>query len=250
MQAVHGLRFWAVIAVAIAVQACVRAQIILNSWSIAPNYATTDTRMSVVSLGDVDADGFGDFVMGAPFPVATLNGTAQIYSGRTRLPFAVITGGSPSFGYSIDSGADVDGDGLFDIIVGEPGASGSAGAISVYSGRTQNLLRAKSGVLLGCQPGARFGETVALLGDLNGDGHSEFAGGAPFDAGPAGPLAGRAVVFDGASGAVIYNVTGGQPGKNYGALIARIGDMDRDGAPDFVITSPNTIHGGLEPLIR
>jgi len=77
-------------------------------------------------------------------------------------------------------GDDVDGDGIPDVVVGAPGASPgglrSAGTAFVFSGATGKLLLR----LDGQEADASFGASVAIAGDLDGDGRAEVLVGAPF----------------------------------------------------------------------
>ncbi|KAF3700664.1 Integrin alpha-3 CD49 antigen-like family member C Galactoprotein B3 [Channa argus] len=80
--------------------------------------------MAVSSAGDLNQDGFQDFVVGAPFHET---GSVMIWSGSsqgiTTEPSQVIRGSSVSpgfrtFGYSLSAGQDVDGNQYPDLLVG------------------------------------------------------------------------------------------------------------------------------------
>lgn len=131
-------------------------------------------------VGDVDEDGCSDFVVGAPDPNAP--GRAYLCSGvdghflRTWIGDEV----DDDFGRAPDGAGDVNGDGVPDVVIGaydrgaiQPGTSGRA---AVYSGATGNLL---FNVVGSYPPNSLLGWSVAGLGDLNGDGRSEVAIGAP-----------------------------------------------------------------------
>jgi len=96
----------------------------------------------------------------------------------------------PSFGMRVRSGGDIDGDGIWDVIVGDsdfPDAQGnSIGAAWIFSGVDGSLvyrLSLKSGV------SERFGTGVAIGPD--GDGHAEF-----FVTAPGATPAGAAYLVD------------------------------------------------------
>jgi hypothetical protein len=84
-----------------------------------------------------------------------------------------------------------------------------------------------------------LGIGLAVLGDVNEDGHPEFVlgkmtGAYTFCFGP-----GAARVISGKDGTELYEVRGtnkeGDCGDAYGDTIAPLGDLDRDGAPDFAV---------------
>ncbi|KAL4660480.1 integrin alpha-3 [Arapaima gigas] len=81
--------------------------------------------MAVAAIGDVNQDGFPDFAVGAPFHDS---GRVYIWMGNQNLTFQnpsqiiegndVASGGFRTFGYSINGGMDVDGNGYPDVLVG------------------------------------------------------------------------------------------------------------------------------------
>ncbi len=139
---------------------------------------------------------------------------------------------------------DVDGDGVSDILVGLPGADGAgldAGQARVYSGATGGILIAIDGL----QPGDRFGTSVAGLGDLNGDGLSEFAVGAPgSDVG--GTDSGSVRVFAAPTGALLYSLAGTAPFDGFGESMTGLADWNADGMGDFAIGAPRVDQMGAD----
>jgi hypothetical protein len=95
-------------------------------------------------------------------------------------------------------------------------------------------------------PGDAFGFVGAPIGDLNGDGAPEFVIGAPKN-GAGGQLAGRAYVFSGRDGALLHVVTG-SPFNRMGLSVAGVGDVNKDGIPDYAVGGPGT-PGGPFPQI-
>lgn len=143
------------------------------------------------------------------------------------------------FGYDADLTGDIDGDGVTDVLVGAPGevadgapvASGRAYVISIATGDPIYALDTPEPVSYGA-----FGHTVASVPDLDGDGRSDFAVGAPRE-GDVVPRSGRVHVFSSQSGALLYTLQ--SPNRttngNFGVDVAGFTDIDEDGAGDLVI---------------
>jgi FG-GAP repeat protein len=129
--------------------------------------------ISVSDAGDVNRDGFDDFLIGALAGGKSNGwvGTAYVYSGMDGLLLYQWDGVlGDHFGSSVSSAGDVDGDGTNDLIVGAKFASHGglslAGSAYVYSGANGSLLQRLDG-------GAAydyFGSSVSDAGNVNGDG--------------------------------------------------------------------------------
>jgi hypothetical protein len=88
------------------------------------------------------------------------------------------------------------------------------------------------------QPNDGFGFVAEAIGDLDGDGASEIIIGALRNT-QGGPLAGKAFVYSGGSGALIHSVAGA-PFNRLGHAVAGVGDVDADGVPDYAVAGPGT----------
>jgi len=77
----------------------------------------------------------------------------------------------------------------------------------------------------------QFGSSVALCGDLDGDGRSEVAAGAPQGAGGLGVVR----VLSGATGALVWQATGPAAGSRFGAAVASVSDWNGDGRRELVV---------------
>ncbi len=102
---------------------------------------------SVAGVGDIDADGFDDVVVGAL--TVSEAGQAYVYSGQNgSLLFTLKSGNQQSlglFGSAISGAGDVSGDGIGDVIVGAPFESPGnspdrAGRAYVFNGSTGTIL--------------------------------------------------------------------------------------------------------------
>jgi hypothetical protein len=118
--------------------------------------------------GDIDGDGFEEAVLAWGWDV-------HVYFGGTdmdSLPGVSLTGVIGG-GCTRISGGDLDADGYADLLVGQSG--GEAGRVALYSGGAGFVPGAApepTFVILGS---AGFGEAIAHLGDMTGDGWPEFA---------------------------------------------------------------------------
>ncbi|MCI0347680.1 MAG: integrin alpha, partial [Chloroflexi bacterium] len=143
---------------------------------------------SVSSAGDVNGDGYGDVIVGAPGFANSL-GRALIYLGSSSGPMnaaAWTRYGSKffdQFGESVSCAGDVNGDGYSDVIVSAPRADfgqNSEGRAYVFVGSANGILNAPVWSAEGNQPGANLGNAVSSAGDVDGNGYSDVLVGAAF----------------------------------------------------------------------
>jgi FG-GAP repeat len=169
---------------------------------------------------------------------------------------------------TVGGGGDVNGDGLADVLVGSPevGPTGRprAGWVWVLAGRTQPAdvdLAAPGPLALARMDGAApFDElarfSVAVAGDVNGDGAADILMGAPgadnngrVGSGSAYVIFGGAGLSDvdlaalGASGA---RIDGAAPGESAGWRVAPAGDVNLDGVADILV---DTQRGTGQPSV-
>jgi hypothetical protein len=146
---------------------------------------------------------------------------------------------STAFPTTYASVGDVDDDGADDFVATDMSWSDSThrsdGAFYVYSGRSQTLLWS----ITGQGDLTQLGDSLATLGDLDGDGYREFAIGTELDHAPP-YLTPQVYVYSPRKQALLYQVS--LPKDNgYMASIADVGDADLDGVSDFVIAKGQTI---------
>lgn len=210
---------------------------------------------SVARAGDVNGDGRDDLLVGAPDHDATGTNRGRAYlfafSGGTT-PLQTYSGAEDdaAFGFSVDTAGNMNGDAYFDVAVGAPlnDAAGAPGAdrgrVFVFFGGAAPDATADYD-LQGTVDAGQFGYSVAGLLDWNLDGFGDLAVGAPFDATVAAD-AGRAFVFFG--GPVVDLAADrtmlGSAGARFGQSVARIGDINAAGAPDFLVGAPFHPGGG------
>jgi hypothetical protein len=212
---------------------------------------------SVASAGDINKDGYSDVIVGAP---------KYDWNGEDA-GAAFVFHGSPTgitltaerlnrnqafaqMGYSVSSAGDVNRDGYSDVIVGSPywesgPAQNNEGAAFLYFGGPIDPVSAKIGINAGNyitfqsdQAEAGFGISVAMAGDVNADGWSDFMVGAHmYDKDQTNE--GVAFLYYGANGGYDASKTEilehNQADAMFGYAIAGAGDINADGASDIVI---------------
>lgn len=100
-------------------------------------------------------------------------------------------------------------------------------------------------VKFGTAEGDKLGSSVAIIGDVNGDGIADFAAGAPFDD-SGGTDSGAVTVYSGATGASIKKLKGAAAGDRFGTSIAAAGDVNNDGFPDLIVGAPRSNGNGSD----
>jgi hypothetical protein len=194
----------------------------------------------VANVGDVNADDFDDFIVGAPYSDENGidAGKIYVYSGLTGEILYTDTGNNAGdwLGYALAGAGDVNDDGHSDFIVGAPhyDHDGSDDGIAyVYSGATFGLLYTKIGV----NPGDHFGLAVAGGRDVNQDGHSDFIVGAP-DHDYLGTSTGQVYVYSGATGGKLKTLSGKHKGDKFGISVAIAKKINGDANADIIVGAP------------
>ena len=235
---------------------------------------------SVAALGDLDGDSVVDVVVGAPYDddggdhdrgavwVLFLDhiGTVRSYQkiSATDGGFTGELTGTDYFGVSVAGLGDLDGDGVEDLAVGahhdDDGGSnrGAVWILFLYANgkvKSQCKISATQGGFVGAlSDGDRFGSSVTALGDLDGDGVTDLAVGAPYD-GDGGPSHGAVwILLLNANGTVkscqkISDSQGGftdelYDGELFGFSLTAPGDVDGDAVVDLVVGAPGDDDGG------
>lgn len=226
---------------------------------------------SVVSLGDLDGDGFSDVAVGAPGDAGggTTRGAVWILfldinrKVKSWHKISALSGDLPpgsiqnldEFGSSVTTMGDFDGDGVTDLVVGAPGALQASGAVWLLYLNTNGSVKASKvwsiNTPLYLFPGDRFGQSVASLGDLNNDGTPDLA------VGLAGRLYGNVWLFflrPGATNKQIHPIYAwpymNDPYSLFGTSLAYWKDLHGSnflavGAPRWDGTVPGSDRGGV-----
>jgi hypothetical protein len=203
---------------------------------------------SVACAGDVDGDGFSDVIVGAP-----LNDKGGFASGRAY----VFYGNTPnswnksgefnlhSYGASVASAGDVNGDGFDDIIIGAPmyrnAANDDVGKVYVHLGSSTGVNDTVIWTQTGEAHQDRLGDCVASAGDLNNDGYDDVVVGA-FLNDEGGDRCGKIYVYLGSKMGVNpelwWEAVGEGPDDRFGDSLASAGDVNGDGFDDLIIAAP------------
>lgn len=153
-------------------------------------YAQTSTSSgygrSLDVAPDIDLDGAPDVIVGSPNDNknGTNSGTTWVYSGASGEVLYLLADApqGSKFGHSVAGLDDLDGDGASDFVIGAPCykiGGNLAGFVRVYSGKS-GLPRFTIEGNSTTPAGPGLGWSVAGMGDINGDGISEFIAGAPW----------------------------------------------------------------------
>ncbi len=145
---------------------------------------------SVSNAGDVDGDGWGDVIVGAPTNNSVIagGGRAVVFRGSgsglvpTPLWSRAGTEAFSNFGSAVSGAGDVNGDGLSDVLVGavfeENGGAQDRGTARVFTGPLP-AGAAAAWTVSGPMAFANLGHALANAGDVDGDGWSDLLAGEP-----------------------------------------------------------------------
>ena len=196
----------------------------------------------VAGVGDINNDGFSDFIVGAygNGKHGILSGAAYLYLGGDpvgKIPAMKFYGQKADdyFGYSASSAGDVNGDGVPDFIIG----GFSMEYANLYLGG-MSLDSIPDYIFKGKKVSNHFGNDVSSAGDFNHDGYDDILIG-EFCNSEKDLQVGRAYLyFGGPDLDTIPDLTfeGEEVFNNFGTKVTCAGDVNGDGFPDIMIGAP------------
>jgi len=192
-----------------------------------------------ISCGDVDNDGYGDIVIGAP---AMRQGRAYLYYGGSQsnmdakadVIFKVKYEGNDSFGHGIVC-VDQNRDGYDDVVIGARGYNDKQGRAYLFHGNSKRNLDTDPDMVFDGEVEGRYFGAQAACGDIDGDNVNDIVIGACRFR----QQIGRVYVYWGKElagpnpkpGRIL---TGEHPKDQFGYGFA-CGDVNNDGFDDLVI---------------
>jgi hypothetical protein len=144
---------------------------------------------SVGNAGDVNGDGYGDVLVGAPgYDSDQVEGRTYAYlgsaTGVVTTPAWIVESeqADTNFGSAVATAGDVNLDGFADVIIGAPsffGAGGIVGRAYVYLGSAAGLSSSAYWAVSSGVNNSAFGSDVGTAGDVNRDNNPDVIIGAP-----------------------------------------------------------------------
>lgn len=180
-----------------------------------------------IATGDVNGDGIKDIIVGAPRPIKNGKGIVYAFSGKDGNLIKKITSVIPrdycDYATSIAS-ADVNNDGIDEIIIGCPGNPN--GQVFIYSGMENYLIYKLHG-----EPG--FG-TALHAADINGDGIKELII-------TTKNLKGNTISIFGERYTHLYDIKNNEVDIGFGEIITAA-DVNGNGINELILGSFNSPH--------
>lgn len=219
------------------------------AWTAESNSVGAHFGHSLASAGDVNGDGFSDIIVGAPYFTNGQyeEGRAYLYLGSATGPSTVADWTYESdqanarSGWSVASAGDVNGDGYSDVVIGaymHSSATTADGRAYVFLGSATGLAPTPQWTYDSGQTNSFFGISVALAGDVNGDGYDDvLIGSSLYD--DTYSTEGAAFLFHGSPGGLgttpAWVAFGGQGTAQLGNQVGHAGDVNGDGYSDVFI---------------
>lgn len=206
-------------------------------------------RARPLAVGDFNGDGFQDIAVGAPEANARAGAVYVLFGkgdGRfSQQPDAEITGAAPGdeMGFAL-AAADIDGDGIYDLLVGAPGASSNdreaSGAVFVVGGSnslggTVDIKSASRAIVWGPASRSRFGSSIAT--DRAAEHVLVGAPSSHSGSGAAYLVQKSALVGTVDAAAQSASVIIGAPSSELGTAVA-MADLNADGGADLIVGAP------------
>jgi FG-GAP repeat len=237
-----------------------------------PEPSTTRFGLTIVTMGDLNGDGVPDLAVAAPFQDGDFDSTQRSFGKPQNVGKIYLIDGAnlsvlnelndPEFqqvqlrhfggqiGASMAAVADLNGDGITDLIAGVPHhiAVTDLGEIEINAGEAF-VFSGKDGVVLfnlsdpTAEEDGKMGAAVAGGKDFNRDGKPDFVVGSPNLEG----FRGAAYIFNGSDGSLQRTLLPGgrQPFAKFGSSLCVSDDLTGDRRPDVAVGAPGQNVNGL-----
>lgn len=211
---------------------------------------------SARGVGDLNDDGYEDLLVAAHLSGP---GTVFLHLGSPTGPASATTwlkaGETPTTGLGrvIAPAGDVDGDGFPDALIAAPTDSRGAdegGFVMLVFGAIQGIDPRPAWVYEGRLPRGQLGAAATGVGDVDGDGLSDFAIGCPgcarANAAPSAEVpAGQVLIFrgrlTGPAAQAAWTLDPSSDATSFGADLEPLGDLDGDGRADFAAVAQDAV---------
>ena len=217
-------------------------------------------KAAVSSAGDVNGDGRGDFLVGAPF---VDSGKAYLILGKDNWASEPVSlskadaswvgeadaTGQSRAGFSVAGVPDLNGDGCDEILIGAPKYTPDLG--NLFLGKAYLILGRETGwttndtlsnadmAFVGITPGSEVGSHVATAGDTDNDGKGDILITSPVGNGHVYLFLGGSISPPSADMPITAADTHIQgAGFSTGDAMSELGDTNGDGYDDFAIGAP------------
>ena len=236
---------------------------------------------AMAGLGDLNRDGFTDIAVGAPGDddggsdrgavwVLNLDAQGRVYNeqkiSNDAGNFNETLDDGDQFGSALATVGDLNGDGIDDLAVGVPGDDDGGtdrGALWILFMNNDGTVNARQKISFtegnfngDLHDGDRFATAIANMGDLDGNGLSDLAIGAPGDDDGGTDRGAVWILLMNSNGTVSaeYKISQSQAqfdgaladGDRFGNAVTNLGDINNDGVTDLGVAASQSDDGGLD----